>query len=550
MNLMNLMNLMNPIKSVVVLLLVLVTAATAEAQRPPGSRVLVMPFTATADAHARGGTGASLWLGEAAALLLRDELPRRGLSMVSREESVLAFDRLQLPLSPVLTRATMIRVGELLGATEIVFGEIHLGEKLTVRARLLGFSAGVERGDVRDEAQLEDIFGLFDRVAGRLAAATGRGAVPPTSGPLAHLPLEAFENYVKGLVAATPAAQQRFLESALKQAPQDSRVLAALWGAHAAQGAHEKALAVASSIPRSSPASRRARFSAALSLIELGRLDGAFQELTALDREKPSPVLANALGIVQLRRGSVTSTGSPASYFNRAVTEAPGNSDYLFNLGYAYALAKDQQAALHWLREAVRYDPANGDAHLVMSALLVGSARTVEAQRELELARLLGTKIESAALTLTEKVPVQMERLRTDLDLPAAPGDAAAGNPAQRDQQDTAAFHLDRGRRLVDAGNDREAMNALRRAVYLAPYEDEPHLLLGRIYQRSGRLSDAIDEFKIAIWCRETVAARVALGQALLDAGDPDAARREADRAIALAPNSTEAQALRRRIGG
>ena len=160
----------------------------------------------------------------------------------------------------------------------------------------------------------------------------------------------------------------------------------------------------------------------------------------------------------------VTNTGSPASYFNRAVTEAPGNSDYLFNLGYAYALAKDQQAALHWLREAVRYDPANGDAHLVMSALLVGSARTVEAQRELELARLLGTKIESAALTLTEKVPVQMERLRTDLDLPAAPGDAAVVGPAQRDQQDTAAFHLDREqqRREVRAALQDVAMRLLR----------------------------------------------------------------------------------------
>jgi len=50
----------------------------------------------------------------------------------------------------------------------------------------------------------------------------------------------------------------------------------------------------------------------------------------------------------------------------------------------------------------------------------------------------------------------------------------------------------------------------LRRAIYLVPYQDEPHLLLARLYQRGGRLTAAIEEFKVAIWCRETPAARVA----------------------------------------
>ena len=79
---------------------------------------------------------------------------------------------------------------------------------------------------------------------------------------------------------------------------------------------------------------------------------------------------------------------------------------------------------------------------------------------------------------------------------------------------------------------------------------DEPHLLLGRLYERAGRLTDAIDEFKVAIWCRDTAAARIALGNALLANGDPAGARREAQRAIVLAPESTEARDLLRRAGG
>ena len=53
--------------------------------------------------------------------------------------------------------------------------------------------------------------------------------------------------------------------------------LVALWSVYTAQGLHDKALAVASAVPKESPLSRKARFAAALSLIELGRFDGAFR---------------------------------------------------------------------------------------------------------------------------------------------------------------------------------------------------------------------------------------------------------------------------------
>ena len=138
-----------------------------------------------------------------------------------------------------------------------------------------------------------------------------------------------------------------------------------------------------------------------------------------------------------------------------------------------------------------------------------------------------------------------------DLDVSALRRvDAAIGSPAQREQQEVATFHLDEGRRLMGEQKDRDAVNELRRAIYLSPYQDEPHLLLGRLYERSGRLPEAIDEFKVAIWCRETVEARVALGTAWLESGDKAAARGEAQRALVLAPDSREAKALLDRIGG
>jgi Tfp pilus assembly protein PilF len=253
---------------------------------------------------------------------------------------------------------------------------------------------------------------------------------------------------------------------------------------------------------------------------------------------------------VQLRRTGIPEGGSPASFFDRAVKAAPEDTDYLFNLGYAYARGHEPQAALFWLREAVRFDATNGDAHLVMSAVLESTGKTVEAQRELELARQLGTRRNVPMAAPTDSVPQRLERLRTDLDASISRRFASTiGTPARQEQQEVAAFHLDAGRRLFVAGKDRDAVSELRRSIYLSPYQDEPHLLLGQLYQRGGQLPEAIDEFKVAIWCKETPAARLALGAALFESGDRPAARREAERALALQPDSAQAKALLDKIG-
>jgi tetratricopeptide (TPR) repeat protein/TolB-like protein len=526
------------------LVVTLGVVAEATAQSTPGSRVLVMPFAAEVDPGAPGGGGAALWLGEAASTLIVEGLATRGVGAMSREERLTAFERLNLPMTSALTRATTIRVGELIDASEVVFGEIRLGDRLEVRARLVRLSTGNELAAVEHEGALSDIFQVFDVVSERIAAQTGRfRPARPAPPPLA---LETFESYLKGLVAVTPTAQQRFLETAVRQAPTDPRILMALWDVYTVQGEHERALASANAVSPEAGAYRQARFAVALSMLELRRFDGAWQALTTIYNTERAAAISSLLGVVQLRRGTPPGGNTPATYFKRAVDEHPENTDYLFNLGYAHALAGDVAEALTWLREVVRFDAADGDAHRVMSALLVAAGRTTEGQREMDLARLLGSsEDEAATFVLSPQVPAGLERIPAVADLSsAAVLRTVVGAPAQRDQEATARFHLANARTLLGDGRDREAISELRRAIYLSPYEEEPHRLLGGVHQRAGRLAEAVEAFTVALWCRETAAGRVALGAALLESGQREAAQREAARALALDPGSAEARAL------
>jgi tetratricopeptide (TPR) repeat protein len=514
----------------------------------PGSRVLVMPFTTTVDPGVPGGPATALWIGEAAAILLGDRLEAAGYGALSRDDRVALSDRLRVPVASALTRGTMIRLGQLVGASDLVFGQIRLGAGLTVRIETIRIPDARSVAPVTEEGSLAELLSLFSKAGDRIGAAIG----PPPGAPQPRpaIPQAAFESYVKGVVAAMPAAAQRLLESAMTLAPHDGRVLTALWRVYTDQGAHEKALAAASAVPAEAPESWQARFSAALSLIELRRFDGAERALTALGADRPSAAVSNALGIVALRRRPGAQNDA-AAHFGRAAAARPSVVDYHFNLGYARALAHDFAGAIQALRDAVRRDTADADAHLVLSTVLAAGGKSSEAAREFELAKLLGPSVDPAPTSLPSAVPAGLERPQSDLDRPVLIAlEASFERPLPGTEAPTTARYLQRSRTLAAASKDDEAAADLRRAIFLQPYEDEPHLALGRLYHRTGRVADAIDEYKIAIWCRETAAARVALGTAFLETGDREAARREATRAIALAPDSADARALLRKIDG
>ena len=530
----------------IAVLLALAAGQVHPAPIPPSplARILVVPFDNT-QRETR-----LTWLGEASAMLLADELNARGLSAITRDERVQAFDQLHLPIAASLSRATVIKVGQLLGASEVIAGSFRLeGDELIVDAHNIRIEVGRLESPITERAPLKDLFGIYDRLARRLSGGARRSG-PAVSPP----PPGAFEKYIKGLLAESAATQATFLESAITESAGFDQARLALWDVRTEQGDHSAALAAVKPVPATSPFASRAQLRIGLSLLELKDYPGAAGTFTKLidpqilktttpPPARLAPVL-NDLAIVQLRRGASADAGSAIYYLTRATDADPEQVDYQFNLGYAYLLDRNYKAALYWLREALRRDVTDADAHYLLARALQATGSDVEAARERDLARQLSSRYEGVERNPRD-VPAGLERLRMDLDAPGAirPGLAIA-NSAQRDQRELASFHLDRGRRLFEQEQDREAMVELRRAVYLSPYEAGAHLLMGRIHLRAGRPEDAIDALKISIWSDDSVPARIALAEAYLASKNPAAARTELQRALTLDPSSSEAKRL------
>lgn len=506
--------------------------------------VLVMPL------RPLGDDPRALWLGEGVALLVADGLTAVGRPAVPRADRVLAFDALELPADRGLSRATLLRAAQVMGVRDLVTGTVDItGETLTVAVRVVQVEAGRGHPEIREHGPLRDVVGI----AGRIAAAVA--GVPADAAPVGNDPppsLEVFEHFVKGLVSETPATQLRFLEQAVKAAPQYSRAQLAIWDVATDHEQHARALAAAQAVPASSRFRRRAQFAAGLSLIHLKRWDEAFATYKALLDASASAAVYNNLGVIQARRGSVTSeTGKPAWYFTKASEAAPESPDYFFNLGYAYWLDRDTPAAIYWLREVVRRRPADGEAHFVLAAALHANNLTAEATRERDLARQLSSRFDEWARRPRDEaingVPRGLERA-SEAEMVPVRVDSTLVSATQEDHQQLARFHFDRGERLAAQQQDREAMQEFRKSLYLAPYGAETHLALGRVLVRSGRLREAIESLKISLWSAESLDARLLLAEALLGSDETTGARLHAERAVQLAPDSDEARSLLERV--
>ena len=512
--------------------------AEAAAQTPSSERFLVVPFENPAR-EAR-----IYWIGEASAVLLADDLNAAGKQAYTREERLDAFQRLQLPPIASLSHATVIRLGQVVGATHVVVGSVRLtGGMISVRAQNIRLDTGQMEHEFVEAGPLDELFAIFGRVSRRLAGA----AAPSTPTPKPALPV--FENYIKGLVATASPAKVGYLEAAVKLDPSFDRARLALWAVHYEDANGQSALVAAAAVPETSPLYTRARFGMALSLVQLNRLEDAFATLRTLSDRAPAATLMNNMGVIQLRRPATPQTGRATYYFNQALKLDQDDPDYYFNLGYAYWAEKDPQSAIFWLREAVRRAPADGEAHAVLAAALQATGSAAEAARERELATQLSSTYAEWAKTPAgpgaEAIPRGLERLKHSLEAsPLRRVDSAIATTGQREQKELATFHLDRGRRLFEQGNNSEAVTELSRAIYLSPYEAAAHLLLGRIYLRTGETAAAIDAFKIALWSQESAEGRTALAQAYIQVKDSASARAALERALALDPNSSEAREL------
>ena len=352
------------------------------------------------------------------------------------------------------------------------------------------------------------------------AARLGAAPTPPPPG--------AFESYIKGLLAESAATQATFLEAAIDGVPGFDQARLALWDVRYEQGDHAAALAAvkpvagASAVRRPGAVAGRHLPTRSEGLRRRGR-DPHAPRRSEGAADHDAAARASRAGAQQPRHRPAAAwcvgrCGSATYFLTRATDADPEAVDYQFNLGYAYLLDRNYKAALYWLREAVRREVTDADAHYLLALALQAEGSGVEAAREKDLARQLSSRYEEP-----EREPVGrtcragLERLRTDLELSQTVRTTQA-IPTRR----SAASWSSRRFISIAAGGCSSRSRTARRwsssrePSISRPYQAAAHLLIGRIHLRAGRPEDAVEALKISIWSEDSAPAHVVLARAFL----------------------------------
>lgn len=271
------------------------------------------------------------WIGEGLATTLGERLTAQPeLYLFGFDERVAEYERLGIPETVSVSRATAIRLAWDMGADVLVTGGISgTPDAFRIDARVLNLIDDTAGPAISINGGLSEVIPMAAFLASQLAKQLVPGAALPESNYVGRSPVprSAFEAYIRGIMASDSQRRAELLQDAIRLYPQ---YRAAIY--HLGQGYYLDSNYQASSdllvrIPADAPEYSQARFMIAMNAYHLGDHAKAAQIFASLP--PTYEVLVN-LGAALAATGDATA----ASAWRRALEVSPAGSEAAFNLGY------------------------------------------------------------------------------------------------------------------------------------------------------------------------------------------------------------------------
>lgn len=518
------------------------------------------------------------WLGEGLEELTILRLSAAGEAVYSHEGRSNELDRYGLPPEAKLSRATMLRIAEDLDVDYVVFGTFTSdGSTLTVESRILRVTPAALLPAVRESGPLDTLMDLQTRLAWRTLSASQRAyplSLADFSKKQRPLRLDAFEHYVRGLLATDDDARLRELREAAKLEPDWPEPDFWLGEVYFSRRDCNSAMPWYARIPKTHDRYAEAVFETGVCRLLLSQPDRAQDVFTSLRealREAGTgdaavagvvsggdlPEILNNLALAKARLGDATGAQTD---LQRAADLDPDEDDYPFNLGLLALQSNDAGNAAGYFREAAEREPDNPEDRALLIFSLDKAGRKPEADQErIACAEAFGpTGLPAVRLDGNSDTLTHMARVKTELDATTlrqeikmaevsgqtAPVSASASGSPSGPIVDSAESHIRQGRQDLSAGHVDTAEREFHSALALDGASAAAHRGLADIARRQGKLDEAVAQLQAALQSRDSAVARVTLARIYLEQKKPALARVEVQRALKLAPNYAEAKEL------
>lgn len=323
------------------------------------------------------------WIGESAAETIHGALTSYGVLALSRDERVEVYRRLGVKSSVLLTRATVMKIGQTLDAGQVVFGDYTVepaaggGSNMKSPIRLV-----VHVIDLRKlrESQSFEQYGILENLSEMEMTLAWQvlNQVAPSEAVTQELfmrerpaiRVDAMESYVRGLMAPSADQKTKFYTQAARLDDHFSQPNYELGHMLFVKKDWRGAATWLSKVTRADSHYMEASFQLGICRYFEGDYDAASRLFRMVSEEVPINEVFNNLAAALSRRNDPAS----AAGFMKALEGDEGDPDYWFNYGYALWKLGQFSKAADQFRAVLQRSPGDQEATSFLGRSLHGDA--------------------------------------------------------------------------------------------------------------------------------------------------------------------------------
>ena len=320
------------------------------------------------------------WIGESVAETVREALSSAGMLALGREGREEVYHRMGVRYGAVLTKATVIKIGQTLDAGQIVYGDFDVGaDENGVRGVKSGMRIALHVIDLKKYHEspvleqlgpLENLSQMQMNLVWMVEQQLAPGSVPPLADFVRNRPVvtvEAMESYVRGLMAADAEQKIRLFSQAVRLDDRFSEPSFQLGRLYFQRKEYRTAAQWLGKVAKSDSHYMEGSFLLGICRYHENDFDGAIQEFRMVLAELPLNEVYNDLGAALLRKNDA---GAAADNFQKALEGDEADPDYWFNLGFALWRKGDFAKAADKFRATLERSATDQDATFFLGRCL------------------------------------------------------------------------------------------------------------------------------------------------------------------------------------
>ena len=307
------------------------------------------------------------WIGESVAETIHESLSSSGLLTLAREDREEVYKRLSLRTGVVLTKASVIKIGESLDAGQVVYGEFRVDPPGTPKSalhlslRMIDLKKFREGPEFTQTGPLESLSQMETKLAWMLIRQLSPGNAPSEEQFFRLRPpvrVDAMESYIRGLMAVNDDQKLTLFGQAIRVDDHFSQPAFQLGRMMFMKKEYRTAAQWLTRVNAGDSHFLEATFLRGICRYHDGDFESAATQFRAVAAEIPLNEVYNNLGAALSRRNDPAALEN----FSKALEGDEGDPDYWFNTGYSLWKQGKFELATDKFRAVLDRTPADQEA--------------------------------------------------------------------------------------------------------------------------------------------------------------------------------------------